>query len=42
MRKKIDATDARAGETRHVVRYMLGIGLAAAVVAMLVIVFVIR
>ncbi|HEX6115347.1 MAG TPA: hypothetical protein VFZ10_23850 [Geminicoccaceae bacterium] len=42
MPKKIDATDARQGETRHVVRYMLVIGTAAAVVAMLVVVFLIR
>ena len=42
MPKKIDATDARQGETRHVVRYMLAFGLAAAVVAMVVVVLLIR
>jgi hypothetical protein len=42
MPKKIDATDARQGTTPHVVRYMLIIGTAAAVIAMLVVVFVIR
>jgi hypothetical protein len=42
MPKKIDATDARQGETRHIVRYMLAISLAAAVVAMAVVVFLIR
>ncbi|WP_420143737.1 hypothetical protein [Sphingobium sp.] len=33
--KHIDAEDARAGETPHVVRYVLGISLALAVIAML-------
>jgi hypothetical protein len=42
MPKKIDATDARQGETPHVVRYMLIIGTAAAVIAMLVVVLLIR
>jgi hypothetical protein len=41
MPKKIDATDARAGENRNL-RYMLAISLTAAVVAMVVIVLLIR
>jgi hypothetical protein len=40
--KKIDATDARQGTTPHIVRYMLIIGTAAAVIAMVVVVFLIR
>jgi hypothetical protein len=40
--KKIDATDARQGQTRHIVRYMLAISLTAAVVAMVVVVFLVR
>jgi hypothetical protein len=42
MTKKIDATDARQGQTRHIVRYMLAISLTAAVVAIVVVVFLIR
>ena len=42
MPKKIDTTDARQGETRHIVRYMLAISLAAAIIAMVVVVLLIR
>lgn len=41
MPKKISTTDARQGENRNL-RYMLAISLVAAVVAMLVVVFLIR
>jgi hypothetical protein len=42
MTKKIDTTKARQGETPHIVRYMLAISLAAAIVAMVVVVFLMR
>jgi hypothetical protein len=32
--KKVGTTKARQGETRHIVRYMLGISVAAAIVAL--------
>jgi hypothetical protein len=35
--KKIGTTEARQGETPHIVRYMLAISLAAAVVALAVV-----
>jgi hypothetical protein len=37
MTKKLDTTEARQGETRHQVRYVLAISLAAAVVAMAIV-----
>ena len=37
MTKKLDTTDARQGETRHHVRYVLAISLAAAVIAMAIV-----
>lgn len=42
MTKEIGTTDARQGETHRGVRYMLVIGTAAAVVAMVVVVLLIR
>jgi hypothetical protein len=35
--KRIGTTEARQGETPHIVRYMLGISLAAAIVALAVV-----
>ena len=35
--KKIGTTEARQGETPHIVRYMLAISLAAAIVALAVV-----
>jgi hypothetical protein len=40
MTKKLDATEARQGETPHIVRYVLTISLTAAVVALAVVVVV--
>jgi hypothetical protein len=37
MTKKLDTTAARQGETRHQVRYVLAISLAAAVIAMAIV-----
>jgi hypothetical protein len=37
MKRKLDATEACQGETRHQVRYVLAISLAAAVVAMAIV-----
>ena len=37
MTKKIGTTEARQGETPHVVRYMLGISLAAAIIALAIV-----
>ena len=37
--KQISATQARAGTTPHIVRYVLGISLLLAVLAMMVILF---
>lgn len=36
-RRKIDSTNARAGSTEHVVRYVLGISFVLAVLAMIVV-----
>jgi hypothetical protein len=41
MTKKLDATEARQGETRHQVRYVLAISLAAAVIALAIVAAVI-
>jgi hypothetical protein len=38
----VDAQDARSGTTPHIVRYVLGISMALAIVAMLVIWAVLR
>jgi hypothetical protein len=35
--KKIGTTEARQGVTPHVVRYMLGISLAAAIIALIIV-----
>jgi hypothetical protein len=37
MTKKIGTTEARQGETPHIVRYVLAISLAAAVVALTIV-----
>ena len=37
MTKKLDTTEARQGETRQGVRYVLAISLAAAVIAMVIV-----
>jgi hypothetical protein len=36
-KKVIGTTEARQGETPHIVRYMLGISLAAAIVALAIV-----
>ena len=41
MTKKLDATEARQGETRHQVRYVLAISLAASVIALAIVAAVI-
>jgi hypothetical protein len=38
----VDAQDARSGTTPHIVRYVLGISMALAIVAMLVIWAIVR